>query len=285
MFESDSDQSVDFEKETPRRLPSHWKLTNVYFDLRFIRIGVLSDTWAIVYDPTKQAGLNNDEFRIWTSHGNSERAIKSDHSIRRPKSADEIEKAINGYAAFNYPNLGRPDDPSDFPEKCVSEVTFGDQTVYATKIKGRGLAVIDLARQKYAPQRKVIVWLAFENREISLYREFLFDLIRAPKSVIQTSLLMRGYAAFLNPELSRPTALDETPIDYVEPPEPTERYTDGYTEDSDWSEEDSDWSEEENEEPPIADLSVDTEEELDATESLLPWINYTDPGEEQDPKP
>jgi len=96
------------------------------------------------------------------------------------------------------------------------EVKFGDRTVRVTIWFGRGLAVVDPMRQEGVSANQVRTWVAHKNHEICLYWAVIDP--EPPKSLSQIGLALRGYAAFLDPHIERPSALDNEPFDYVPPP-------------------------------------------------------------------
>lgn len=95
------------------------------------------------------------------------------------------------------------------------EIDFDDRKVKVTIWFGRGLGVVDPDRQAGLSQTQVLTWIAYENREVLLY--FARPAPKPPESLRQTGLALRGYAAFLNPQLERPTALDVLPDKYAHP--------------------------------------------------------------------
>jgi len=96
-----------------------------------------------------------------------------------------------------------------------TRVIFGDCPIWVTVWEGRGLCVVDPSRQTEVRPGWVRVWIAYDNQE-----KVLNPKVRAqtpPVSASQTTLAIKGYAAFLNPRLIRPLALDAQPQDYTLP--------------------------------------------------------------------
>ena len=157
-----------------------------------------------------------------------------------------------------------------------SEIEFGGRKVKVTIWFGRGLGVVDPERQAGVSRTQVRTWIAYENKEVVLY--FSYPIPSQPVSLSQTGLALRGYAAFLDPELERPQSLDTLPDRYSHPlgHEPEVPYRQPTDRDDislgDWVDS--------NQAPNLYD---DDNGDLDPARPVAPTANYTGtPGEVDD---
>ena len=89
-------------------------------------------------------------------------------------------------------------------------IDFEGRSVAVCVLSDGGLGVVDALKQGGIEDGCFKLWRAYENKEVSLHSKYAQ--LDAPTGLFQVGLALRGYAAFLDPSLERPSQLDELPM-------------------------------------------------------------------------
>lgn len=153
------------------------------------------------------------------------------------------------------------------------QVVFRDRPIRVTVWSGRGLCVIDPERQTEVRPGRVRVWIGYENKERVLDPNIRIH--DPPGSAAQTNLAVSGYAAFLDPLLPRPDALNSIPYGYTPPADSGTAIGYDYGENDRIVTDEADPWNNTSEDDEDESLYDDVDGDEDPARPRLPTVNYT----------